>query len=56
MGEQHVVVRLPGGAKVRRVQLLREGRVVTAPLDGAVLALKIPSIRDHEIVAIDLEP
>jgi hypothetical protein len=55
VGEQQVVVRLPEGARARRVQLLREGRELPVPLDGAQLSLKVPSIRDHEIVAIDLD-
>ena len=55
IGEQQVVVRLPVGARVRRVQLLREGRVLPVPLDGAQVRVSVPSIRDHEIVAIDLE-
>jgi hypothetical protein len=55
VGEQQVVVKLPGGTRARRVQLLREGRALPVSLDGERLSLKIPSIRDHEIVAIDLE-
>jgi len=55
VGEQQVVVRLPPGARALRVQLLREGRVLPVPLDGPQISLKVPSIRDHEIVAIDLE-
>ena len=55
VGEQQVVVRLPAGARARRVQLLRAGRVLPVPLEGDRMSLKIPSIRDHEIVAIDLE-
>jgi hypothetical protein len=55
VGEQQVVIKLPAGTRARRVQLLREGRVLPVPLNAARLNLKIPSIRDHEIVAIDLE-
>ncbi len=55
VGEQQVEVRLPAGARARRVQLLSDGRVLPVPLDGAQISLKVPSIRDHEIVAIDLE-
>src|SRR5262249_46135023 len=55
VGEQRVVVRLPEGARARRVQLLREGRELPGPQDGARLSLNVPSIRDLEIVAIDLE-
>ena len=55
VGEQRVVVRLPQGARVRRVQLLREGREPPVQQDGARLSLNVPSIPDLEIVAIDLE-
>jgi hypothetical protein len=55
VGEQQVFIKLPAGTQARRVQLLREGRALPLPLDGERLSLKIPSIRDHEIVAIDLE-
>jgi len=55
VGEQQVVVRLPAGARARRLQLLRAGRVLPVQWAGGRLSLKVPSIRDHEIVAIDLE-
>ena len=55
VGEQQVVVRLPEGARARRVQFLREGGEPPVQQDGARLSLKVPSIRDLEIVAIDLE-
>jgi hypothetical protein len=54
VGEQRVVVRLPDGLQARRVQLLREGREVPVEQNGRRLSLKVPSIRDLEIVAIDL--
>ena len=55
VGEQQVVVRLPEGARARRVQLLREGRELPVQQDGNRLRLTVPSILDLEIVAIDLE-
>jgi hypothetical protein len=55
IGEQRVAVRLPAGAGARRVQLLRAGRELPVQRDGARLSLNVPSIRDIEIVAIDLE-
>jgi hypothetical protein len=54
VGEQRVVVRLPEGARARRVQLLRAGRELPVQQDGAGLSLEVPSILDLEIVAIDL--
>jgi hypothetical protein len=55
VGEQRIVVRLPEGGRARRVQLLRAGRELPVQQDGARLSLSLPSIRDIEIVAIDLE-
>jgi hypothetical protein len=55
VGEQRVVVRLPEGSRARRVQLLREGRELPVQQDGAGLSLKVPSIHDLEIVAIDVK-
>ena len=55
VGEQQVVVRLPEEVRARRVQLLREGRELPVQQDANRLSLKVPSIRDIEIVAIDLE-
>ncbi len=54
VGEQRVVVRLPVGEKARKVQLLVAGREVPIEQDGARLTVVVPSIRDHEVVAIDL--
>jgi hypothetical protein len=54
VGEQRVVVRLPEGARARRVQLLREGRELPVQQEGAELSLKVPSILDLEVVAIDV--
>ena len=44
VGEQQVVIRLPSSARARRVQLLREGRVLPGPWDGNRLRLNVPSI------------
>jgi hypothetical protein len=54
VGEQRVRVRLPGGAKTRRVHLLAAGKTVSAKHDGAFLIAKVPSVLDHEVLAIDL--
>lgn len=54
VGEQTVRVRLPEGKKARKAQLLvseKSPRVVESP--GHV-TLTVPSILDHEVVAIDL--
>ena len=54
IGEQLVRIRLPAGTKPRRVHLLAAGKTVGAKRDGEFLIAKVPSILDHEILAIDL--
>jgi hypothetical protein len=45
---------LPVGAKARKVQLLVAGGERPVEQVGRHLAVVVPSIRDHEVVAIDL--
>jgi hypothetical protein len=54
VGEQRVVVRLPDGARAGRVRLLVAGRDLPVEQDGTRLSVAVPSVRDHEVVAIDL--
>jgi hypothetical protein len=54
VGEQRVSVRLPAGAKARRVQLLMAGREVPVAQEGPRLSVTVPSVRELEVVAIDL--
>ncbi|HEY5909382.1 MAG TPA: beta-galactosidase trimerization domain-containing protein [Verrucomicrobiae bacterium] len=54
VGEQQVRVRLPDGARVRKVRLLAANKPVHARRDHSWLSLAVPSILDHEVVAIDL--
>lgn len=54
LGGQQVNVRLPQGAKVRRVHLLATGTVARHRIENGMLGLSVPAISDHEIVAIDL--
>jgi hypothetical protein len=54
VGEQRVVVRLPVGAPARKVHLLVAGRDLPLDQAGGRLTALVPSIRDHEVVAIDL--
>src|SRR5205823_6763251 len=53
VGEQRVIVRLPEGIKARKVHLLVAGRDIPAEQDGLRLTVEVPSVRDHEVVAID---
>jgi hypothetical protein len=51
---QKVNVRLPGGAKAKKVQLLVSGRAPKVQEANGVVQLTLDSILDHEVVAIDL--
>jgi hypothetical protein len=51
---QQVRVRLPQGARPRRVHLLAAEKTIRASRDGEFLSLTVPSVLDHEVVAIDL--
>ena len=51
---QRVRVTLPDGARATRVSLLTAGTEARATRDGAALVIDVPSILDHEVVAIDL--
>ena len=54
IGEQKVRVRLPDGASVKKVHLLAAEKTPHVQHDGSELTVTVPSILDHEIVAIDL--
>ena len=54
VGEQKVEVRLPPGLRARGVKLLAANRTVHAVRSGPYLRAMVPSVLDHEIVAIDL--
>nr|HVY69094.1 ThuA domain-containing protein [Verrucomicrobiae bacterium] len=54
VGPQQVKVRLPEGRKPHRVKFLATGATPRTHRDGAFLSLTVPSILDHEVVAIDL--
>jgi hypothetical protein len=51
---QNVSVRLPVGARVKKVQLLSSGQVLRVQEANGTITLTIPSIVDHEVIAIDL--
>lgn len=51
---QRVSLRLPEGRKPKKVQLLVGGRAPRFEEAGGVLSLTVPSILDHEVIAIDL--
>jgi hypothetical protein len=49
-----VKVRLPNGAHVKKVHLLVADHTPRAQHHGPELAVTVPSVLDHEVVAIDL--
>jgi hypothetical protein len=51
---QKVVVRLPDGAKAKRVQLLVSGVTPRVQEANGAISLTISSIVDHEVIAIDV--
>ena len=51
---QKVRVRLPVGARPRNVQLLAAGQTPANRVTSGWLELTVPSVLDHEIIAIDL--
>jgi hypothetical protein len=53
-GEQKVRLRLPEAARARTVQLLAADKVLPVEQSGPSLMLVVPSILDHEVVAVDL--
>jgi hypothetical protein len=54
LGEQKVRVRLPRGKRARGVRLLAAGQVLPARQSGEHLDVVVPSVLDHEVVAVDL--
>ena len=54
VGEQRIRLRLPEGAKPKQVRLLAADRKVRSQRSGPYLELTVPSILDHEVVAVDL--
>jgi hypothetical protein len=53
-GEQIVRLRMPQGAQAKTVRLLAADKTVTAQMSDDYLEITVPSILDHEVVAIDL--
>jgi len=54
LGEQRVQLRLPDGLHAKAVRLLAANQSPPFQLTGSELTVIVPSIRDHEILAIDL--
>jgi len=54
VGPHNVRLRLPDGRKARKVQLLTAGTAPRVQEQNGWLSLTVPSILDHEVIAIDL--
>jgi hypothetical protein len=54
LAAQEVRVQLSDGAEPRGVRLLVAGEVPRAERAGRLLSVAVPSVLDHEVVAIDL--
>jgi hypothetical protein len=54
VGPLTVRVRLPDGRRARGVQLLSADTTPRADESGGVLTVTVPTVRDHEVVAVDL--
>jgi len=54
VGEQTVRLRLPDGTRAKRVSLLAAQKTPHFQLANSELTITVPSILDHEVVAIDL--
>ena len=55
VGPQNVRLRLPAGTRAGQVRLLAANRTPPVKRDGLFLSLTVPSILDHEILAVDLQ-
>jgi hypothetical protein len=51
---QKVAVRLPDGTKVKKLHLLVSGVTPRVQESDGTLTMTVPSILDHEVIAIDL--
>lgn len=56
VSEQRVRIRLPEGKRAAKVQLLVRGQSPRAEESNGYLNLIVPSILDHEVIAVDLSP
>jgi hypothetical protein len=54
VGPQRARIRLPAGARAKKVQLLTAGISPRVDQTGALLTVTVPSVDVHEVIAIDL--
>jgi hypothetical protein len=51
---QQVRLRLPAGKRAAKVQFLVSAATPSVETRGGTISLTVPSIRDHEVIAVDL--
>jgi hypothetical protein len=56
IGEQRVRLKVPAGRQVAGVRLLAAGVTPEVRYELDALAIRVPSILDHEVVAVDFRP
>jgi hypothetical protein len=54
IGQQQVRVQLPESVRPKRVHLLAAEKTPRIRREGRYLTISVPSILDHEVLAIDL--
>jgi hypothetical protein len=54
VANQHVRIQIPNGSRVVRAMLLVAGRPIPFTNDHGVIAVDVPSIAVHEVIALDL--
>jgi hypothetical protein len=53
LAAQKLRIQIPAGRRVQRVHLLRAGNEVPYRAEGDAIALEVPEIGVHEVVAMD---
>ena len=54
IGEQTLTLRLPGNVRAKQARLLVANKTVDFERSGTALTFTVPSILDHEVVAVDI--
>jgi hypothetical protein len=54
VGPQTVRLRLPEGTAARRTRLLREDGEVPFQMENGCLEVRVPGVKDHEVLAVEL--
>jgi hypothetical protein len=54
VGEQRVQIHIPHNTSVKKVSLLVSDNTPDYQIAGKTITLSIPSILDHEVIALDL--